>query len=1212
MDLYIKYIKYKNKYLKLKNKFELTGGASFNKFKNLKANLDLGSERTTRLLTLLKGAPQGKASGDKKLTYLIQDNQGLYHDRLREILNSEGFTELTKQQALSAPNKYVDFFWMGQSNVTGDRFDKDLYQIKSKLVTMLWRDKSHTQGKDAITNKQLLYQNMKKYFPDICSKHMAKTYLLKDINSLKDINFFENELSDMTSSEEASTSEDSLMKGETLNKTYIVKPVGHGACAGVGVTVVTNDKELEEARRELSKRFRNIIISEYIQNPLLYEGRKFHIRMYILINSDSTWSFWKRGKAMTAKISYKKGDWTNKDIHDSHGETTPKDIYFPEDIAPKEKYEYVYEQIELILGAAANIVKPHVKCYEESKNCCEVFGIDFMITDDYTVKLIEINAEAGYGAKNEDKTKYKQYCNEYFDWFYKESLLSKLFNKNSEKLKTYIFVDKEKEIEDEFTKLLDNNGWVRKDINDFPEYVDLFYSRNYKFFYNQLKNKQNYRKIFGIKSNLLSFFWRDDSYKKGKDVVVNKYQLYKNMKKQFPEIADKHMAKTFNILKKDIKINDGVYIIRPVGKSVGSGEGIEYVSNKKEFNNVVNKYKNNNKYKKVIASEYIQPLLKYNNKKFHIRVHILFLNNNGKITWSTNLHGRILCAKTDFVNSDYHNLEIHDTHGRYSTRNIYFPEEFNYGKENTDNVLSQMEIILSNVVEIVKPNLKCFTESNNCFEVFGIDFMIKDDFTVVLIEINDDAGNPSFPIGNFENEENNKLWHLSVKNYVKWIYDNTIAHVYNSEKDTKTLKLINYDNHFEENKKNLHLIYKYYQTKLNNIIEKLSPKKYVKKITWKIPGSFRTTRLLTLLKDAPDIKLPIIFNDYNDEKYTLKEFSELFNQYKLNFSKFSKIDISKYIKNIDNEIKDILNFIHSSRYISINIKQWIQNNIDVCYKYNYDHLELFYYTTSNSENLDDTINEINIITKWIYDINPIYKIRLHIFDTPQKKLLPSKLEDKYLGPKNVNGAFTSINEKKNYRDIFIWRKEDLYLTIIHELFHYLLLDAKFLNDEKYEKLFNNNIKSYLLLNESITEIMSNFFYIIYFSVRKEKKFDEFRDIYKKELEFNWYQTAKVLKFFNINSLEIDELDKIKSNTAVFSYIILKSILTTEFCEILFSFPYINKIFSNDDIKECNIYKCELIVNYIIKKVKSLPDKDINDLIKNTNITDDSLRRTNFS
>ena len=79
-----------------------------------------------------------------------------------------------------------------------------------------------------------------------------------------------------------------------------------------------------------------------------------------------------------------------------------------------------------------------------------------------------------------------------------------------------------------------------------------------------------------------------------------------------------------------------------------------------------------------------------------------------------------------------------------------------------------------------------------------------------------------------------------------------------------------------------------------------------------------------------------------------------------------------------------------------------------------------------------------------------------------------------------------------------------------------------------------------------------------------------------------------------------------------SYIIFKSILTTEFCEILFSFPYINKIFNNDETKECNIYRCEPIVNYITKKVNSLPDKDINDLIKNTKIIDESLKRTMFS
>ena len=45
-------------------------------------------------------------------------------------------------------------------------------------------------------------------------------------------------------------------------------------------------------------------------------------------------------------------------------------------------------------------------------------------------------------------------------------------------------------------------------------------------------------------------------------------------------------------------------------------------------------------YKKVIASEYILQLLLYEKKKFHIRVHMLFLNNNGKITYSPSINNK--------------------------------------------------------------------------------------------------------------------------------------------------------------------------------------------------------------------------------------------------------------------------------------------------------------------------------------------------------------------------------------------------------------------------------------------------------------------------------------------------------------------------------------------------------------------------------------------
>ena len=450
IDYYTKYIKYKTKYLQLRN-----GGVD--------------------------GGVDGGLKGGRghNLTYLILDNQGLYHDRLRELLNRNGFKEVSKKDVLATPSKFVDFFWMGQSNEEGNRFDKELYQIKSTLKTLLWRDKSHTQGKDVITNKQQLYINMNKHFPDICSKHMAKTFLLKNVKTLSlntdtttahdtdtttahdtdtttahdtdtttahDTDTTTAHDTDTTTAHDTDTTTahdtDTTTKGNRGNEVYIVKPAGHGACAGVGVTVVTNDRELEEARNTLSKRFKNIIVSEYIKNPLLYEGKKCHIRMYILINSNLTWSFWERGVIITANLPYKKGDWTNKDIHDTHFKSTSKDLYFPEDILPTKKYEHVYNQMELILSAVSEIVKQHVKCYDESVNCCEVFGVDFMITDDYTVKLIEINAEAGYTMKDTKNEKFKAFCSAYFDWFYKESLIPVLFpttnkSKNEGKISKY-------------------------------------------------------------------------------------------------------------------------------------------------------------------------------------------------------------------------------------------------------------------------------------------------------------------------------------------------------------------------------------------------------------------------------------------------------------------------------------------------------------------------------------------------------------------------------------------------------------------------------------------------------------------------------------------------------------------------------------------------------------------------------------------------------
>ena len=73
-----------------------------------------------------------------------------------------------------------------------------------------------------------------------------------------------------------------------------------------------------------------------ITNPMLWQNRKFHIRAYILISLHNGfhWSFWNRGKIFTAAEHYNENPATFRDsrIHDTHGKTTPCDIYFPEDL----------------------------------------------------------------------------------------------------------------------------------------------------------------------------------------------------------------------------------------------------------------------------------------------------------------------------------------------------------------------------------------------------------------------------------------------------------------------------------------------------------------------------------------------------------------------------------------------------------------------------------------------------------------------------------------------------------------------------------------------------------------------------------------------------------------------------------------------------------------------------------------------------------------
>ena len=94
----------------------------------------------------------------------------------------------------------------------------------------------------------------------------------------------------------------------------------------------------------------------------------------------------------------------------------------------------------------------------------------------------------------------------------------------------------------------------------------------------------------------------------------------------------------------------------------------------------------------------------------------------------------IFTAKKKFTLKDL-DLDIHNTHFKDSEKGLFMDSYFaeNYGKDNETKIYQQMIKLFSKIIQL--RDLKC--DSKHCFEIFGADIMITDDFRIKLLEIND-------------------------------------------------------------------------------------------------------------------------------------------------------------------------------------------------------------------------------------------------------------------------------------------------------------------------------------------------------------------------------------------------------------------------------------------------------------------------------------------
>lgn len=334
--------------------------------------------------------------------------------------------------------------------------DKSHYTLNPKIKNLVDTNKYN------IADKNKLYENMQKYYPDECKKFMMEQHFITKKNYTK------------------------ITPKIFGTNIWILKPIK--SHSGIGIKIMTNYTQYDNYIKNYNKQNKiqktGWVLAKYIQNPLLFRKRKFHLRVYFLYNPPNNGYILKFGKFFPAKQEFKTTDYSNTDIHDTHY-TEYGFFIFPNEFEEefgKDKWDIVFKQI-LELGNILVKLMENVNCYAESKYCYEIFGCDIMILNNYKIKVIEINDKVGYGC-NEPKC---EYFNDYFIKSYLEIMIDTIIPpKNKiEPVNGYVKLNGKKENIQSIENGIGNEwiGW-----NDWEE---INQNNNYKYQrkYNKYKTK---------------------------------------------------------------------------------------------------------------------------------------------------------------------------------------------------------------------------------------------------------------------------------------------------------------------------------------------------------------------------------------------------------------------------------------------------------------------------------------------------------------------------------------------------------------------------------------------------------------------------------------------------------------------------------------------------------------------------------------------------
>ena len=333
-------------------------------------------------------------------------------------------------------NKYCDLIWSPLSNVI------DFNYCSEKKIFV-----NHLEFSYHLSNKLNLYYNLLRYcenkkintfdyFPFSICLSLSQSNFMSQIESFKK---FSKELPSFTPKSEVKYVEKFNILGskrtgeiQTINipQTYnigknmwIIKPINlnRGRCIQVLndtnkiVEYLLKIQEMKKIESVDNNNFKceHVILQKYLEKPLLYQGRKFDIRIWILVigGQENYVYIFKQGhlKATCAEYDINSSSpfihLTNYSVQKHNADFSKKEIGneisykdFQDDLDKKNSgknfLKDIYPKIVYIIRLAFGSVKSNIN-HLNKVNCFEIFGCDFILDEKYKPYLLEININPG-------------------------------------------------------------------------------------------------------------------------------------------------------------------------------------------------------------------------------------------------------------------------------------------------------------------------------------------------------------------------------------------------------------------------------------------------------------------------------------------------------------------------------------------------------------------------------------------------------------------------------------------------------------------------------------------------------------------------------------------------------------------------------------------------------------------------------------------------